>query len=274
MTTPIRRDDRLSTVLERDPRLLDTLLAASPAFSFLNNPATRKTMASLSTVAHAARVAGIDADALLARLNAALTGAPLPAAAAAPAPAATSPEAGDLPAAVREREAVECDVREALRKGQEPFAQILAAARSVGAGQALHLRAIFEPAPLYAVLGRLGFVHFTRQEAADDWHIWFWREDAAAAAASASAAPAEVPGPGDLEADANVVVLDVRGLEPPEPMVRTLAALESLPPGATLVQLNERVPQFLLPRLEEHGFVYEIREQSPDLVRIFIRHPH
>ena len=93
MTTPIRLDDRLSTVLERDPRLLDTLLAASPAFSFLNNPATRKTMASLSTVAHAARVAGIDADDLLARLNAVLTGAPLPAAAAAPAPAATSPEA-------------------------------------------------------------------------------------------------------------------------------------------------------------------------------------
>ena len=54
-------------------------------------------------------------------------------------------------------------------------------------------------------------------------------------------------------------------------VVRTLAALEELPPGGTLVQLNVRVPQFLLPRLEERGFTYEIREQAPDLVRVFIR---
>jgi uncharacterized protein (DUF2249 family) len=69
-----------------------------------------------------------------------------------------------------------------------------------------------------------------------------------------------------------VVILDVRDLEPPEPMVRTLAALEELPPGGTLLQINVRVPQFLLPRLEERGFTYEIREQAPDLVRVFIRH--
>ena len=69
----------------------------------------------------------------------------------------------------------------------------------------------------------------------------------------------------------DVLLLDVRGLEPPEPMVRTLEALETLPRGHTLVQLNVRVPEFLLPRLEERGFAYEIREQSPELVRVFIR---
>jgi uncharacterized protein (DUF2249 family) len=69
----------------------------------------------------------------------------------------------------------------------------------------------------------------------------------------------------------DVVVLDVRDLEPPEPMVRTLEALEKLQPGATLVQLNVRVPQFLLPQLTERGFTYEVREQGPELVRVFIR---
>ena len=66
-------------------------------------------------------------------------------------------------------------------------------------------------------------------------------------------------------------MLDVRGLEPPEPMVRTLEALEALPPGATLVQVNVRVPRMLLPQLGARGFVYEVREQGPDLVRVFIR---
>src|SRR5690606_10728999 len=69
----------------------------------------------------------------------------------------------------------------------------------------------------------------------------------------------------------DLVVLDVRYLEPPEPMVRTLEALEHLPAGATLLHINVRVPRFLLPRLEERGLTYEVREQAPDLVRVFIR---
>ena len=53
-------------------------------------------------------------------------------------------------------------------------------------------------------------------------------------------------------------------------MVRTLAALEQLPTGSTLLQeLNVRVPRFLLPKLGELGFTYEVREQSDELVRIF-----
>ena len=67
------------------------------------------------------------------------------------------------------------------------------------------------------------------------------------------------------------LVLDVRGLEPPEPMVRTLAALETLPEGAVLVQHNERVPQFLLPILTERGFHYEVDESVPGAVVVRIR---
>ncbi len=54
-------------------------------------------------------------------------------------------------------------------------------------------------------------------------------------------------------------------------MVRTLEALEALDAGGTLVQINERVPRFLLPKLEERGFTYEVRQQACDLVRVFIR---
>ncbi len=68
-----------------------------------------------------------------------------------------------------------------------------------------------------------------------------------------------------------MVVLDVRGLEPPEPMVRTLEALERLPEGGTLVQLNVREPQFLFPQLEARGFAYEVRRQGDDVVRVVIR---
>ena len=55
------------------------------------------------------------------------------------------------------------------------------------------------------------------------------------------------------------------------PATEKAAALESLPAGETLVQVNERVPQFLLPRLAELGFEYEVREPPNGPVRTFIR---
>jgi uncharacterized protein (DUF2249 family) len=160
---------------------------------------------------------------------------------------------------------VSLDVREELRNGREPFQLIMDARRRVPPGGAFCVRAIFEPFPLYAVMRRQGFSSWTEKLADDDWRVWFYQADAV----QETGTPAAAAAPAASEDD-NVVVLDVRGLEPPEPMVRTLAALEELPAGATLVQLNVRVPQFLLPMLEERGFRYEVREQTDELVRLFI----
>ncbi|WP_066313027.1 DUF2249 domain-containing protein [Bacillus sp. FJAT-29814] len=50
------------------------------------------------------------------------------------------------------------------------------------------------------------------------------------------------------------MILDNRGLEPPQPMLRTLAALEKLPNGETLTIINDRRPMFLYEQLEELGY--------------------
>lgn len=249
----IRAGDRVAQVLAQDERLLEVFVAASPAFEKLRSSALRKTMAKLVTVEQAARIAGVDPDVLLARLNGAL---------ATEMPHAAAPARPAIPEALRAMPIVDLDVREDLRAGKEPFRRIMDAARALPEGSVLRVRAIFEPAPLYAVLAKHGLAHATEMLAADDWRVWFHH----AAATRDAHVPAADPG------DDDVIVLDVRGLEPPEPMVRTLEALAELPPGKTLVQLNVRVPQFLLPKLDERGFTYEIREQGTDLVRLFIRH--
>jgi uncharacterized protein (DUF2249 family) len=181
------------------------------------------------------------------------------------------PEPPEALAAIPPERIVDLDVRDDLRGGREPFGRIMAARQALPPGHVLRLRAIFEPVPLYRVLGAQGLDHWTERLAADDWRVWFYP---AAGGVPADAAGAAVPdareAPGD-DRDAKIVVLDVRGMEPPEPMVRTLAALEALPPGGTLVQVNVRVPRFLLPKLDELGFEYEVREQDEELVRVFIR---
>ena len=67
--------------------------------------------------------------------------------------------------------------------------------------------------------------------------------------------------------------LDVRGLEPPEPLLRTLAALETLPAGHQLMQVNVRVPQLLFPMLAERGFACEVDESDVDRVLVRIWRP-
>jgi tRNA 2-thiouridine synthesizing protein A len=58
------------------------------------------------------------------------------------------------------------------------------------------------------------------------------------------------------ENTAPAVVLDNRGLEPPQPMLRILEALENLPDDAMLLAINEREPLFLYPELAARGYWY------------------
>lgn len=262
----IHAGDRVGAVLARDDSLIEVFVAASPVFEKLRSAAMRKTMARLVTVEQAARIAGIDAGELVERLNRALAGKEPPRAAesaGAPGRSALAPLPEALTRLPSDR-LVECDVRDELRAGREPFRRILDTARDLPAGSVLRVRAIFEPAPLYAVLARHGLAHATERLADDDWRVWFYRD--------AAAVPREAAAPPAPATDLGMRVLDVRGLEPPEPMIRTLEALAEMPRGETLVQINVRVPQYLLPKLAERGFVYDIREQGPELVRLFIRH--
>ncbi|HHY72496.1 MAG TPA: DUF2249 domain-containing protein [Bacillus bacterium] len=65
--------------------------------------------------------------------------------------------------------------------------------------------------------------------------------------------------------------LDNRGLEPPQPMMRTLAALEELPDGEELIINNDRRPMFLYPELDERGYSHETIELEDGSFQITIR---
>ncbi|HZS83854.1 MAG TPA: DUF2249 domain-containing protein [Stellaceae bacterium] len=132
------------------------------------------------------------------------------------------------------------DVRPILRAGGEPFAEIMTAVASLVPGQALRLLATFKPIPLFAVMAGRGFDHTERPIGGGEWEVLF---TPAAAAAAKPAATAAAP----------TATLDTRGLEPPEPMVRVLAALESMAPGSTLEAYTAREPVFLYRALAERG---------------------
>lgn len=157
------------------------------------------------------------------------------------------------------------DVREDIARGGEPFARIMAAVKALGLDQALVLRAPFEPVPLYGVLGKQGFAHRTERRDAADWWITFYRRGSSATSGEGG------PTTGPVASETETVTLDVRGLEPPHPMVRILERLDALTGGSELIVLHERRPLFLYPQLEERGYVHQTDEPEPGLIRIRIR---
>jgi hypothetical protein len=279
---PIKASDKLQSLFERDERLIDVMATQSPQLAKLRNSPIRHIMARITTVAQAARLCNMPTDSLLRQLNGVL-GIAMP-----PDDMSDSNEvsnrAEDSSQLPSFTSAVELDVREELSKGGEPFSRIMAAIAALGDDQVLHLRAPFEPVPLFSVLEKRGFGHNVEQHAADDWSVWFFRQNRLSAHERVPAqtqTPRSTDGPADGSAEPNndvaddgaarpEVWLDVRDLEPPEPLVRTLEALESLSADAVLVQVNMRVPQFLLPILRERGFHFTIDESQLNEVQVRI----
>ncbi|MBW7902444.1 MAG: DUF2249 domain-containing protein [Rhodocyclaceae bacterium] len=67
-------------------------------------------------------------------------------------------------------------------------------------------------------------------------------------------------------------VIDARGLEPPEPFVLTMDALDHLPRGEKLLLLLYREPYPLYKALANNGFRHEAEHVADGTVEILIWH--
>jgi TusA-related sulfurtransferase len=65
-------------------------------------------------------------------------------------------------------------------------------------------------------------------------------------------------------------VLDVRGLEPPEPLERVLDAIATLQPGERVRMIHHREPCLLYPLLSKRGFNHLAEAKSEDHHEILI----
>lgn len=173
----------------------------------------------------------------------------------------------------------ELDVRPILRAGGEPFKEIMAAVKNTSAGGALRLRATFEPMPLFRVLGAQGWNHWVEYGKDDDWIVWFYQSGDQESEPATSTPTIELRDllhkmpelVQRLKTTSKNWVLDVRCLAPPEPLELTLAVAEKLPPGTVLTQVNQRVPQFLFPLLDERNLEYQVIKDEGDEIHVEIR---
>jgi uncharacterized protein (DUF2249 family) len=156
------------------------------------------------------------------------------------------------------------DVREDFRLGQHPREKIMRAFDQVGIGETLRLLVPFEPVPLYEVANSKGLGHTAQKISDGDWEVLFTRNASNASESqrrdnnSATSQNRAGGNAGPIE----VLDVDARGLEPPQPMVKILEAVAGLADGAALRARTDRRPVHLYPMLESRGFSGESEEQT------------
>jgi uncharacterized protein (DUF2249 family) len=143
---------------------------------------------------------------------------------------------------------VDLDLRPILRAGGEPFEKIMETVAALGPDQGLRVFATFKPTPLLQVLGSKGFAHEAKELGGGEWEVLFRPSKVTADGDASAALPTN-----DSVWSNPTRHLDNRDLDPPEPMVRILAATETMKEGEVLSALLCREPTFLLAELAKRG---------------------
>ena len=151
---PITPDTKVAQLLEAYPELEPVLIAAAPAFSKLSNPVLRRTIARVTSLRHAAEVAGLPVRDLVTRLRAA-AGLPPDLEPAADGGGGETDGPAPWVDAARVRWTIDAD--RMLESGQEPMSEVLRRTAELGTDDLGLIRSSFRPAPLIELLEGRGF---------------------------------------------------------------------------------------------------------------------
>ena len=264
----IAANTKISAILKANPDAIEAIANINRHFEKLRNPILRKILASRVTIADAARIGGCTEEEFYKRLeplgftrSSKVDRSVKPAAIANPKP--------EFLRQLQQESMIGLDVCDDIATGNDPFLKIMDAVEQINGSNALKLVNSFEPTPLISILQKRGYTSYVEELKPDLVYTYFWLEKTAA---GAPVTPAPVK-------DFNVMVndyegrlrhLDVRHLEMPQPMIAILGELETLPPEEALHVTHRKVPQFLLPKLQERGFALALKEVGPNEVHLFI----
>lgn len=261
-------NSKIGKIIKANPDALEAIVSIDPKLEKLRNPVLRKILANRTSIAMASKMVGHSVEEFFAKLK------PL-GFEVNDAMATIETEQKDIPTFVAElskEHIINFDVRELLTSGQDPLSLILEKVKTVQAGQALKIINTFEPIPLVKMLEKKGFLIYIDKVADDFVETYFYKPAEAKDVAEEPIETTSGTGWGALltRFKDNLVKVDVREMEMPQPMHTILGELEKLPKEKALFVYHKRIPVFLLPELADQGFEYRIQEISDGEVHLLI----
>lgn len=249
----ITKDIKISKLLNDYPESLDVLLRINPHFHKLKNKVLRKALAGRVTIEQAASIAGVGLEDLLCELNNSAGNGSEKVIYEKQMNGKKESDSAVKPGFLQSLTADKIhflDVRPLINSGNDPLKDILAKAKKIKPGEILVVKNSFEPVPLYTVLGKKGFVHWTEINE-DCYTVYFYKENESSGNDSPSYDISKEINEEDFE---NVIEIDVSDLQPPEPMLRILENLNRVNEKSVMLVHHHREPVLLYPRLEERGY--------------------
>ncbi len=245
---------KISQIIKYDKNVIDVIASINKHFRKLKNPILCKMLASRVSVADAARIGGVSTRDFLSKLQGNGYSVQF-----------EEPEKEKLKIQnnhtnkkiMDKTNVVTLDVRPILAKGIDPFDEIMKTLKGMDDHKTLLIINTFEPIPILNILKKRGYEFETERPETGIVHTYLHKTEAGPASGEVlEIKPGETE---DFEAIENrfhgkLKEIDVRDLEMPMPMVTVLEELENLSDGEALYVHHKRLPQYLLPELENRHF--------------------
>ncbi len=268
----INSDTKIAAILKQHPDALEAIISIDQKFGKLRNPLLRKLMAGRTSIAMASKIAGCRIEDFFSKLK------PLGFV-----PANNnkkeeinliSMESKEFLKMVNPEMIVDLDVRPVLAGGTDPFHIIMDSVNNLKEGQVLRIINTFAPMPLVSVLGKKGFESYIDQVELQLVHAYFYKRPDVNTEVRVEVKDVAVAWNDIAEKyKEDMVEIDVRNLEMPQPMHKILEALEVLPEGKALFVHHKKIPVFLLPELADRKFEYRLNEKGEGNIEMIIFRP-
>ncbi len=250
----ITANTKISKIIKYDKKVIDVIASINKHFRKLKNPILCKMLASRVSVADAARIGGVTTEAFLKKLQD--NGYTVQ---------FENPSEKDIPEQksnyntkkMDKTNIVTLDVRPILAGGVDPFDEIMKTLKTMNDDQTLLIINTFEPIPILNILKKRGYAYETERPGQGVVHTYLKKTNGPGEKETSKEEKAN-----DADTFENIETrfngkmkeIDVRDLEMPMPMVTVLEELEKLSDGEALYVHHKRLPQYLLPELENRGF--------------------
>lgn len=279
---------KVSEVIKYNKEAINTFASLNPLFKKLRNPILRKVLAPRVTLSEASDIGKCELSEMLKALEkigfeTENVGIDI----------ITDLNSDKMKAAEFNAFLEDCliktlDVRPILAKNEDPFLIIQKALKACNRQEALEVVADFKPLPLIKLQEKNGFDCYHYEENGVH-HTFFKQKDTERKPQSPKKSNQENSEKTIIKELTHFVneeefrkrenhfsdqirTVDVRNLEMPQPMITILNELADLKKGMALKVVHKKMPQYLIPELEEKGFVTYIQNIEEGNVLLLIYH--
>lgn len=262
----ISENSKISDLIKQDAGVIDIMVAINKNFQKLKNPILRKVLAPRVNIAQAAKIGGVSPMVILQSLQS--LGFEFDNSKAIETNDQPIPETKQQK---KHMETITLDVRPILEKGIDPFETIMAQLKTMNEDQALIIINTFEPIPLLNILKDKGYSYDTSRPRENEVHtLLFKNKDFEEEPIQAIIRKDISFEQAEKEFSGRMSELDVRELEMPLPLVSILEAIEKISEKHALYVHHKKLPQYLIPELENRSFSFVSKEIDESNIKLII----